>query len=163
MTDTLHHVRYNRWATARTLESVRPVTLEEFDRPIGGSYGSLRGTLAHIYMADKIWWARLHGHPTGALSEFEPPADRAAWEQEWLAMLDRYNDWAPTADWNQVISYRDTKGNPYQSPIWQILLHLTNHDSFHRGQVSNMLRQIGHAPAPQDLIVYYRTQAAAAG
>lgn len=64
---------------------------------------------------------------------------------------------AQTTDWNQVIAYRDTKGNPYASPVWQILLHLTNHGTYHRGQVSNMLRQLGRTPAPQDLIVYYRS------
>lgn len=153
----LHHVRYNRWATARTLDSVRGLPAEDFDRPIGGSYGNLRGTLAHIYMGDQIWWARLQGRPTGPLSEFEPPADRAPWEQPWLALLDQYIAWVESVDWSQVISYRDSAGSPYQSPIWQILLHLTNHGSYHRGQVTNMLRQLGHTPAKQDLIVYYRT------
>jgi uncharacterized damage-inducible protein DinB len=155
--DPLHHVRYNRWATGRTLDSVRPLSAEELDRPIGGSYGSLRGTLAHIYKADGIWWARLHGRKYDSLSEFDPPADPAAWEQQWIALLDQYVAWAQAADWNQVIAYRDLKGNPYQRPVWQILLHLTNHDSFHRGQVSNMLRQLGRTPTPQDLIVYYRS------
>jgi uncharacterized damage-inducible protein DinB len=156
MIDTLHHIRFNRWATALTIESVRPLTSEELDRPIGGSYGTLRGTLAHIYMGDQIWWDRLQGRPTGGLSDYQPPADRAPWEEEWLALLDRYIEWAQAADWNQVISYRFISGDQYQSPIWQILLHLTNHGSYHRGQVSNMLRQLGRTPAKQDLIVYYR-------
>jgi len=154
--DTLHHIRFNRWAAALTIESVRSVTPEELDRPIGGSYGTLRGTLAHIYMGDQIWWDRLQQRPTGGLGDYQPPADRAPWEQEWLALLDRYIDWAQTVNWDQVISYRDIAGNAYRSPIWQILLHLTNHGSYHRGQVSNMLRQLGQTPAKQDLIVYYR-------
>jgi len=162
MIDTLHHVRFNRWATARTLDSVRPLSPEELDRPIGGSYGTLRATVGHIYMADSIWWDRLQGRPAD-LSRYEPPADRAAWEEQWLALLDQYIEYAQAADWNQTIAYQDTKGNPYRNPVWQTLLHLTNHDSFHRGQVSNMLRQLGHTPTPQDLIMYYRSLDAQAG
>lgn len=157
MIDTLHHVRFNRWATALTIDSVRSLTAEELDRPIGGSYETLRGTLAHIYMGDQIWWDRLQQRPTGGLSDYQPAADRAPWEQEWLTLLDRYIDWAQAADWNQVISYRVISGDQHQSPIWQILLHLTNHGSYHRGQVSNMLRQLGHTPVKQDLMMYYWT------
>jgi uncharacterized damage-inducible protein DinB len=108
-------------------------------------------------MGDRIWWTRLQGRPTGPLSDYEPPADRAIWEQQWLDLLDQYVGWAHIADWNQVIAYRDTKGNPYETPVWQILLHLTNHGTYHRGQVTHMLRQLGHNPAVQDLIVYYRS------
>jgi uncharacterized damage-inducible protein DinB len=159
--DPLCHVRFNRWATARTLEAVRPVPLEQLDRPTGGSHGSLRGTLAHIYQGDCIWWERLHGNSPASLGEFPPPGEFAAWESDWLGRLDRYIDWAQKADWDQVISYRDLKGNAHQSPVWQILLHLVNHGSYHRGQVTNLLRQLGHSPASQDLIAYYRTVAVA--
>jgi uncharacterized damage-inducible protein DinB len=156
MINALHHVRYNRWATARTMESVRPLPPELLHRNLYGSYGSVRGALLHIYQADCVWWARLHGRLTGSLSEFQPPDSIDAWEQQWLALLDHYLDWAQSADWNQVIAYKDSKGTPYQSPVWQVLLHLTNHDTYHRGQVANMLRQLGHAPLGTDLILYYR-------
>ncbi len=56
-----------------------------------------------------------------------------------------------------MIEYKDLKGNPYQSPLWQIVLHLVNHGSHHRGQVSGMLRALGKTPPPLDLIAYYRT------
>jgi len=159
MNDFLHHVRFNRWATFRTLDSVRPLSADVLAKDLQGSYGGVRGTLAHIYMADKIWWARLMGHPTGALSEYEPPADKDAWEQQWRQLLDGYVTWAeglPEAEWGRVIAYKDVKGNPYQSPTWQILAHLANHDSYHRGQVAAMLRQLGHTPVGTDLILYYR-------
>jgi len=158
--DLLHHVRYNRWATARTLESVRPLEAELLSRDLGASYGGVRGTLTHIYQADKIWLARLFGKPTGNLAEFQPPAEWDALEQEWLEILDHYIAWAqalPEGGWDRVVNYRDTKGTPYQSPVWQILAHLTNHDSYHRGQVAAMLRQLGQVPAGSDLILYYRS------
>lgn len=159
MNNLIHHVRYNRWATGRTLEAVRSLTPEQFSKELGGSYsGGVRGTLTHIYQADQVWFARLMGTPTGPLSEFQPAA-LEGWEREWLALLDRYVAWGEGLaenDWTRVIDYRDSRGTPYQSPIWQILLHLTNHDSYHRGQVATLLRQLGQAALGTDLILYYR-------
>ena len=54
------------------------------------------------------------------------------------------------------ISYKDLKGNPYETPLWQIVLHVVNHGTHHRGQVSGFLRALGHTPPPVDLIAYYR-------
>ena len=54
------------------------------------------------------------------------------------------------------LSYTDLKGNPWVSPIWQIVLHVVNHGTHHRGQVAGFLRSMGHAPPPLDLIAYYR-------
>jgi uncharacterized damage-inducible protein DinB len=45
--------------------------------------------------------------------------------------------------------------------VWQMVQHVVNHASYHRGQVTTMLRQIGaEPPKPMDLIAYYRVQAA---
>ena len=164
--DLLHHVKYNRWATARALDAARAMTPEQLARPMGASFGSAHGTLAHIYQADNVWFARLQGEPTGSLSVYQPPAEFDAFQQDWMALHDRFVGWGEglkEADWKRVVSYRDSKGNPYQSPVWQIIMHLTNHDSYHRGQVAGVMRQLGHIPAPTDLIYYYRESAATAG
>jgi len=44
-----------------------------------------------------------------------------------------------------------------RTPLWQILLHVVNHATHHRGQVSGFLRAMGHTPPPLDLIAFYRT------
>jgi uncharacterized damage-inducible protein DinB len=54
------------------------------------------------------------------------------------------------------VSYRDLKGNPWRTPLWQIVLHVVNHATHHRGQAAGFLRALGHAPPPLDLIAYYR-------
>ena len=61
------------------------------------------------------------------------------------------------ADAKRVISYKDMRGNAYAQPVWQIILHLVNHGTPHRGQISGFLRSMGHTPPPLDLIAYYRT------
>jgi uncharacterized damage-inducible protein DinB len=72
-------------------------------------------------------------------------------------LLEQWKQWLTAlTDTNTVISYRDMKGNPYQSPVWQIILHLVNHGTHHRGQAAGFLRSMGHAPPVLDLIAYYR-------
>ena len=164
MSDFLHHLRYHRWATARTLESVRPLTADELARNLDASFGGVYGTLTHIYQADKIWFDRLMERPTGNLAAYEPPAELGALEKDWDLLYGRYISWAEglsETDWRRVIAYRDTKGNAYQNPVWQMVVHVVNHGSYHRGQVVSLLRQLGHKPVGTDLITYYRETAAA--
>ena len=65
---------FGRWANRMTLESVAALTPEEYARPIGGSFGSVKGTLIHLCEADWIWLERLHGRSPRAF----PAADEIA-------------------------------------------------------------------------------------
>jgi len=56
-----------------------------------------------------------------------------------------------------VVAYYNTKGEALQQPIWQIVLHIVNHASYHRGQITTLLRQVGRTPTGTDLITYYRS------
>ena len=63
----------------------------------------------------------------------------------------------------RVFEYKMFTGQPASSPFWQMLQHLVNHGSYHRGQVTTKLRQLGAQPAKSlDMIAFYRSQAAAA-
>ena len=99
------------------------------------------------------------GKPTGDLSVYDPPPELAALSKRWLALLDTYVAWAEKlepAGWDRIVPYRNIKGESFKSPVWQIVLHVVNHASYHRGQITTMLRQLGHTPVGTDLITYYR-------
>lgn len=75
-------------------------------------------------------------------------------------MQQRWKEWAaPLTDQDVVarISYKDTESNPHGEPLWQILLHVVNHATHHRGQVSGFLRAMGHTPPPLDMTDFYRS------
>jgi uncharacterized damage-inducible protein DinB len=153
-------LRYSAWATRRVLESTAALIPAELSRDLGNSYGGVHGTLRHIYQADSIWFDRLMGAPTSDLSKYEPSSGFS----EWIPLLDGYVKWAEqlnAADWDRIVSYRNVKGESLQTPVWQIVLHLVNHASYHRGQVTTLLRQSGRAPVGTDLITYYRSLSAA--
>ncbi|MSV36273.1 MAG: DUF664 domain-containing protein [Bryobacterales bacterium] len=157
--DTLRtHLAYTTWATNRLLAAASELTPEELARDFGTADKCVVGTLAHVFAADRIWMSRVQGRPP---VKFITPEDRdlAVLRRDWPVVLAEWKQWAagltddsaPT-----VISFQDTKGNSYSSPLWQIVLHVVNHGTHHRGQVSGFLRALGKVPPPLDLIAYYR-------
>jgi uncharacterized damage-inducible protein DinB len=157
--DTLRtHLDYTAWATARLLEASAKLSPDELTRDFGTADKSVVGTLAHTFAADRAWIGRIHGQPP---QHFITDADRnlTVLNREWPAVLEGWREWAATlTDENvsRIASYRDTKGNPYSTELWKIILHVVNHGTHHRGQVSGFLRAMGHVPPPLDLIAYYR-------
>jgi len=152
-------IRYTDWATGRVLGATAALEPEELHRDLGSSYGGIHGTLAHIFQGDSIWFDRLLGKPTGSLGAHLASADFSEFSKQWLDVLDRFVIWAEkleAADWDRICEYRNTKGEAFATPVWQIVLHVVNHASVHRGQITTMLRQLGHTPIGTDLIAYYR-------
>jgi len=157
------HFEYTAWASARLVGAAAQLTPEELTRDFGSADKSVLGTLVHIFAADRIWFARVHGT---TLAAFVSPADHdlTVLQREWPALYARWKVWAASltdVSLNEEHSYTDMKGNPYQTPLWQICLHVVNHASHHRGQVSAFLRALGKTPPPLDLIYHYREKLAA--
>ncbi|HXG64655.1 MAG TPA: DinB family protein [Blastocatellia bacterium] len=148
---------HNWWANGRTLDAVSALTAEQFTRDMGGSYPSVRDTLTHILAAEWIWLMRCRGVSPHQLFD---PADfpdlnsiRAKWAEvergrkDFLASL--------TAEsLETVIAYTNMKGEEWRYPLWQILLQVTHHSAYHRGQVTTMLRQLGAEAVPTDFLAY---------
>jgi uncharacterized damage-inducible protein DinB len=160
--DTLRlQLDYSAWASQRLLDAAAKLSPEELTRDFKTADKTVLDTLVHIYAADRIWLSRVRAEPRATFSD---PADRdlALLQTEWPALFERWKLWLcdfTDADATRVISYNDLKGRPYSQPAWQILLHLVNHATHHRGQVSGFLRAMGQTPPPLDLIAFYRTLA----
>ena len=78
-------------------------------------------------------------------------------QHEWPALLARWQAWGDALqDASVAVTYKDLQGNPHTTPLWQIVLHVVNHATHHRGQAAAMIRAMGHTPPPLDLIRYYR-------
>jgi uncharacterized damage-inducible protein DinB len=151
---------YNYWARDRLLDAVSALTPEQFTRPLGSSFSSVRDTVAHICDAESIWLARWNGkQPTG----FQQPSripDVAAARSEWTELETGMRAFLRSLGPEGIersVEYEDFRGNPRSDAFEQILQHLVNHGTYHRGQVTTMLRQLGAQPAKSmDLIAYYR-------
>ncbi|MBZ5702205.1 MAG: DinB family protein [Acidobacteriia bacterium] len=157
---------YNSWANHRLLDACAALTPEQFTRDLRSSFPSVRDTLTHIMGAEWIWDERFHGRfqatrPTGA--QFPALADlRARWLTVEADLLQFVNGLTP-ADLARVHEFPNPNGDRQSLPLWQALQHLVNHGSYHRGQVTAFLRQLGAQGVALDLIRFYRERAAAAG
>jgi len=149
---------YTIWADRTMLQSVRAVHEEDLTRETGGSFGSVLGTMAHILGSEQIWLSRFLGVPLAALPG---PADYPT-----LAALESsFDDFWPQLEFflasllaeqlDQDFVWVNTRGETHTAPFRQVLMHFVNHSSYHRGQVANLLRQLGYEPPNTDL-VYYR-------
>ncbi len=146
-----HHIFYSSWASRKLLDAALELPEEQQHREFGVSHKSLMGTLEHIFMADRVWFART-ADPRVLQSE-EP------FVVQWPRIQQRWESWAVALTHQEImriIDYKDLKGNPHRTPVWQIALHVVNHATLHRGQAMSLLRQLGAAPVPTDLIFYYR-------
>jgi len=155
---------FHYWARDRLLEALEPLTPEQYNKDLGSSFKSIRDTATHTYAAEWAWHERWQGRSPTALIPSDRFADLAALRSAWVATERNVRtfvnalDNVPGAGINRVIQYKLLSGADGASPIWQMVQHVVNHASYHRGQVTTMLRQIGAQPAKSmDMIAYYRT------
>jgi uncharacterized damage-inducible protein DinB len=157
--------QYNAWADLRILEACSALSNEQFTRSLGSSFSSVRDTVAHLYGAEWVWNERIQGRsPTTLVSGAAYPdldSIRTALEEMDRYYID-YVSKLTQQDMDQIIRYKGFTGDEFSNPLWQSLHQLTNHASYHRGQVVTMLRQLGVKPVSTDLILFYREQAAVA-
>ena len=158
MDELLELLRYHRWATERTLSAVAAVGASDYTKDLGSSFPSLRDTLVHLYTADRAWLGRLEGeHPPRANpNEY---ATVEALREPWGAVLERWPLAAQRlGDPGRVVEYRTFAGEPFSNSLGEIVRHVVNHGSYHRGQVTTMLRQLGVTAASTDMIYHFREQ-----
>ncbi len=156
---------YDAWANGRTLGACALVAPEQFTRDLGSSFHSVRDTLAHILGAQWVWLERFYCRVPAALpppEDFPDIATLTARASEVQRDLGDYVNQLSSADLAGSFDYRDLKGRPHSGLPWQALQHVANHGTYHRGQITTLLRQLGAKPVSTDLIAFYRERAAAA-
>jgi len=153
-------LEYHYWARDRLLDAVEALTPEQFTRDLGNSFRSVRDTLAHTYGAEWIWYSRWQGEAPAALPATDGFPDLASLRQAWRDHEKKMRAFVEGIDdhgLERVLPYKLTNGQPAASVLWHMLQHVVNHASYHRGQVTTLLRQLGAAPPKStDLITYYR-------
>ena len=149
---------YNRWANHRTLSAAGKLDGEKFLRNLGNSFSSVRDTLAHILSAEWIWMERWQGRSPRA---FLNPADFPSVEAlrtRWGSVEEDYHQFlhslAPETLADQL-AYINRAGEGYTYILWQQMVHVVNHSTYHRGQITTMLRQLGAEPVSTDFLAYY--------
>ncbi|MGE0874991.1 MAG: DinB family protein [Burkholderiales bacterium] len=156
--------RYNAWANARLYAAARKLPDEAYRRNVGAFFGSLHGTLNHLLVTDRIWMRRI-------TREGDHPAKLDAIMFDDLGALDgarkaeddrilRYVDGLGEEDIDRRVDYATTSGVRQRNRLGDILVHLFNHQTHHRGQAHAILTVLGVAEPPVlDLLAMYREEA----
>jgi len=154
---------YHYWARDVILEAVEPLSAEQFTRPIESSFKSVRDTVAHMYGAEWLWYNRWIGNLSATMPKYDSWPDvvsiRKAWLDHEIRLRTFVND-GGEAGVDRIYHYKSLAGQPTSSRFWEMLVHVVNHGSYHRGQVTTLLRQLGAQPPRQtDMIAFFRTRA----
>jgi uncharacterized damage-inducible protein DinB len=150
---------YNAWANARFFEAIEGLDETRRTAPLESSFPSVIATLGHIVGAEWIWLSRWQGtSPSASPGWLESPklealrARLSGVESERAAFLSGLTD----EDLERPLAYRTLDGTAHTTRLLDLLLHVVNHSTYHRGQLTTLLRQAGGAPPATDYVVYTR-------
>lgn len=148
----------NHWANGLLLETI-PEDL--FTAEAKGSYNSIKAIYTHIWDAQTVWYNRLTGNANASMPSKSFEGDYDALRKAILVSSENYTRLLADktdAYLEEILSYTNLQGKPFEQPVYQILLQITHHSSYHRGQVVGKLRALGfEGKIPQtDVIAWYR-------
>jgi len=155
---------YNKWANARLYEAALALTEAEYRRDVGAFFKSMHGTLNHLLLTDRLWLKRLTGegsHPNrldAIIHEGRRDLAMARAEEDdriigYIAGLDE-------AALQAKQPYQNSSGKAFEDRRSDILVHLFNHQTHHRGQAHAIVSICGRQPPPLDLLAMERGAAA---
>ena len=156
---------YNHWANQRAMGAAVQLSDEQFVKPLGSSFTSVRDTLMHICGGEWIWLERFLGNAPSAIPNDSTIQTVAALREHWRPQAERLLAFVAGLtqnDLDRMLEYKTISFGDYKNPLWQSLQHLANHGTYHRGQVATLLRQLGAKPILTDLMHFYRERSTAA-
>ena len=147
--------RHNYWARDRQLQVCESMTHEQFLRPLGSSFSSVRNTLAHLVAAESMWLECWRGQPTRPMLSPEEFPTLEAVSTRWLRVQFEMTEFLATLTEERLprlITFVDLSGRAWTYTLWRMMMHLLHHQSYHRGQVTTLLRQLGIQPPEVDFL-----------
>ena len=157
--------RYSAWANDRLFDTLAALPEGEATAKRLTGFGNMVNTLNHAYVVDLIWQAHLQGRPhgfTSRITETQPSLEelrsaQAEIDQWCITYSNKLSDEAH----DQVVLFKFVDGGLGAMTRGDILLHVVNHKTYHRGYVADLLYQAGSRPPVMDLPVFLRDAAPA--
>ena len=160
----LSHVKklfdYHHWAADKLFEALGDATAAELDKPWGGSFKTARALLRHIVGAEQLWLERFGGTSPKAMPEFPATHAGADYLAEWRKVKAREKEFVGALNPQKLganLSYVNMKGEQHAYPMSDILTHVVNHGTYHRGQLSHLLRDLGRPGVSTDYVAWLAT------
>jgi len=144
------YAAYNIWATKQLVDRMSKLNEEDTGKEIVSSFPSIYKTMQHMWLAEEVWWQRLKltenivlesDNFTGSFNELTNALAKQS---------QQFKDWIDNATESQlthVFAYIRNK-EQLKMPVYQMLHHVFNHATYHRGQLVTMLNQLGADKIP---------------
>jgi uncharacterized damage-inducible protein DinB len=148
---------YNYWANHRMLDVAATLTHEQLFRQQGHSWGSVQGVLVHIRNAEWIWLHRWNGESPRSFPGVEQFPAVTDLRQDWAILEQQMRDFVAAQtrqSLQQKITYTTTSGQIYTLDLWQMMVHVANHGTHHRGELAAMFALM-EVPHPEDEWQHY--------
>ena len=156
------YAAYNVWANNRIMETANQLSEQQVNKEMVSSFASVYKTVLHLMKVEDVWWQRLqlNAHTNIADKIFdgdfnELSAKLLQLSQQWYNWVEQANE----TEISNVFAYQNSMLQNFKQPVYEMLLHLFNHQTLHRGQLITMFRQLGvDKISPTDFIVFTRKE-----
>ena len=149
---------YSLWADGLMLEAAAALTHEQLFHEHGHSWGSVHGVLVHMMSAEWIWLRRWQGESPKAVLKPEDFPVLSALRAHWNGLKAELHDFVAgqtEESLERFVTYTNTKGKVFTLPLWQLMAHLANHGTHHRGELAAMFALLGASHPEDELYRYY--------
>jgi uncharacterized damage-inducible protein DinB len=155
-------VAFNRWANQSFFDALKQVPVGQYERDLQSSHGGIHGTLAHLVGAEKGWLSRWQQQPGTAATDLRQITSLADLRTYWEGVCIEMNQFLNTLDDQKL---QDTLNTQSMSGLvtvtyGQMIQHVVDHSSYHRGQIVTMLRQLGVTPPSAGMMRFYQENGA---
>jgi uncharacterized damage-inducible protein DinB len=152
------YTAYNYWANQEVTRKILTLSQEQQQFEVKSSFSSLQATIIHLWDAESAWWQRVRLHENIVLPSlsFHPSMQEAVTGLMQQSL--QWKEWVEQASVPQLehtFSYQNTKKEQFKQPVWQVLMHMVNHGTYHRGQMITIMRQLGEEKLPPTDYIHY--------
>ena len=146
-------LEYNSWANRLIIDQVETFPSDLFDKKVGGSFGSIKAVMIHLLESDYLWLYRWKGNPLADLPAWQH-TNVTSMKKVWYPIQDEMVDLSKNIAAAEDIKFITRKGIPFTLPFGEIAVHISHHGSYHRGQLTNMIRDLGQNPVSTDYFLF---------
>ncbi|HDR7689684.1 TPA: DinB family protein [Bacillus toyonensis] len=155
--------KYHLWANKVLLERIKELPNNVLYKEANSSYPNIAQTFSHIYVVDVMWLQVLKGIgmqealvASMALLEKTNLYSVDEFIKYFEELASQYEEWMNSKkDLEQKINLNNPWSGARETAYSEILFHVANHGTYHRGNITTMLRQQGHASTMNDLALYW--------
>lgn len=148
---------FHHWATDRVLDALVPVSVELLDRVWGGSFGTGRALLRHVVGVEWLWLERWNGRSPKALPDPPPTNSGRDFRADWERVKREQREFLDELGGDRLalpLAYVNLKGERWTYVLGDVLAHVVNHGTYHRGQLTHLLRDLGLSAPSTDFLLF---------